>query len=65
MAASMKMVVFWVVTPCSLVEASTSEMSVNFFQTTRHNNPDDSCLHFGTLIPEPGCSCMASYLYLT
>jgi hypothetical protein len=25
--------------------ASTSETSVNFYQTTRHNNPDDRHLH--------------------
>jgi hypothetical protein len=25
--------------------ASTSEMSVNFYQTTRHYNPEDSHLH--------------------
>jgi hypothetical protein len=25
--------------------ARTSEMSVNFYQTTRHNNPEDSHLH--------------------
>jgi hypothetical protein len=58
----MKMTVFGVVAPCSLVEvyrrllapssgrslialmmeaASTSEMSVNFYQTTRRNNPED------------------------
>jgi hypothetical protein len=35
-AASLKMVVFWVVAP------STSEMSENFYQTTRRNNPEDS-----------------------
>jgi hypothetical protein len=49
------MVVFWVVATFSLVvwakkalimkEASTSETSVNFYQTTRHNNPQDSHLH--------------------
>jgi hypothetical protein len=49
------MAVFWVVVPCSLGEviranvltmeaASTSETSVNFSQTTRHNNPEDSHL---------------------
>jgi hypothetical protein len=53
----MKMAVFWVVARCSLIEvyrrqalmmeaASTSETSVNFYQTTRHNNPEDSHLHF-------------------
>jgi hypothetical protein len=51
---------FWVVSPCSLVEevlaasiirtialeaASTSETSVNYYQTTRRNNPEDSHLH--------------------
>jgi hypothetical protein len=63
-AASMKMAVFWVVAPCSLVEdyrrfrgvcclllialmmeaVSTSEMSVNFYQTIRRYNPEDSHL---------------------
>jgi hypothetical protein len=49
----MKMAVFWIVAPCSLVEAitlmmeaaSTSETSVNFYQTTRRNNPKDSNLN--------------------
>jgi hypothetical protein len=56
----MKMAVFWVVEPCSLVEvyrryrgaialimeaASTSETSLNFYQTTRRYNPKDSHLH--------------------
>jgi hypothetical protein len=50
--AIMKVAVFWVVAPCSLVEvyrpalmmeaASTSETSVNFYQTTRSNNPEYS-----------------------
>jgi hypothetical protein len=52
----MKMAVLWVVTPCSLVEvyrhfralmveeASTSETLVNFYQTTRRNNPEGSHL---------------------
>jgi hypothetical protein len=64
-AASMKMAVFWVVAPCSLVDvnhrfrgtyclyhhgdelqaASTSDTLVNFYQTTRRNNPEDSHLH--------------------
>jgi hypothetical protein len=49
------MAVFWVVAPCSLVEeviialmmeaASTSETLVNFYQTTRHNNPEDSHIY--------------------
>jgi hypothetical protein len=60
-AVRIKMAVFWVVEPCSLVEvyrrfrdvptsglialmmeaASTCETSVNFYQTTRRNIPDD------------------------
>jgi hypothetical protein len=61
----LKMAVFWVVAPCSVVEvyqrfrgtfflhhqitlmmevASTSETSVNFYQTTQCYNPEDSHL---------------------
>jgi hypothetical protein len=55
----MKMAVFWVVAPCSLVEVyrrfrgayylmmeavSTSETSVNIYQITRLNIPEDSHL---------------------
>jgi hypothetical protein len=57
-AARMKMTVFWIVEPCSLVEvyrrfvpialmmdaASTSETSVNFCKTKRRINPEDSHL---------------------
>jgi ribosomal protein L35AE/L33A len=57
-AASTKMPVFWVVAPFSLVKFTdvsevlaasiirtiTSETSVNFYQTTRRNNPEDSHL---------------------
>jgi hypothetical protein len=67
----LKMIVFWVIALCSLVDVywcfrgacylqqgsspgwwalmeagSTSEMSINFYQTTRRNNPEDS--HFYT-----------------
>jgi hypothetical protein len=55
MAARMKMVVFWVAAPCSLVEfylitlmmeaVSTSETTINYYQTTRRYNPEDSHLH--------------------
>jgi hypothetical protein len=44
------MAVFWVAL-CSLAiilmmeAASTSETSVNFYQTTRRNNPEDSHFH--------------------
>jgi hypothetical protein len=48
----MKMAVFWAVAPYSLalialmMEAeSNSEISANFDQTTRRNNPEDSHLH--------------------
>jgi hypothetical protein len=43
----LKMAVFWVVAPCALMmeAASTSEASVNFHQTTRRYNPEDSHLH--------------------
>jgi hypothetical protein len=48
-----EMTVFWVVAPCSLDQggalmmevASTYETSVNFYQTTRRNNPEESHLH--------------------
>jgi hypothetical protein len=39
-AVDMKMAVFWVVAPCSLVE-----IWVNFYQTTWRYNPEDSHLH--------------------
>jgi hypothetical protein len=48
------MTVFWVVASCSLVEVFitlmmeaviTSETLVNFYQTTRRNNPEGSHLH--------------------
>jgi hypothetical protein len=54
----LKMAIFWVVAPCSLVQVyrrfrgalmmdavSTSETLVNVYQTTRRNNPQDSHLH--------------------
>jgi hypothetical protein len=55
----MKMSVFWVVAPCRLVDVSevltasiialmlpdsTTDTSVNFYQTTRRNSPEDSHL---------------------
>jgi hypothetical protein len=50
--SNLKMSIFCVVASCSLVEdyrrfrgASTSETSVNFCETTRRNNPEDSRLH--------------------
>jgi hypothetical protein len=47
----MYMAVFWVVAPRSLIialmmeVADTSETSVNFYQTTRCNIPEDNHLH--------------------
>jgi hypothetical protein len=53
------MAVFWVVAPCSLTmitlmmeAASTYEMSVNFYQTTRRNNPEDGHLQNRISSPE-------------
>jgi hypothetical protein len=45
-ASSIKMTVFWDVAPCNLVAlimeaVGTSETSVNFYQTTWHNIPED------------------------
>jgi hypothetical protein len=45
----LKRAVFWVVAPCSLITlmmeaARTSETLVNFYQTTRRYNPEDSHL---------------------
>jgi hypothetical protein len=44
----MKMAAFCVIALCSMVmmeAASTSETSVNFYQTTWCNNPEDNHLH--------------------
>jgi hypothetical protein len=40
------MAVFWVTVIALMMEtASTSETSINFYQTTRRNNREDSHLH--------------------
>jgi hypothetical protein len=48
--------VFWVVAPCRAIAlmmeaASTSETSVNVYQTTRRNNPEDSHLYHFHCLP--------------
>jgi hypothetical protein len=40
----MKMTVFWAIV-LMMLAVSTSETSVNFYQTTRRNIPEDSHLH--------------------
>jgi hypothetical protein len=50
----MKMAVFWDVAPgiALMMEAvNTSETSVNFYQTTRRNIPEDSHLCFTYVVP--------------
>jgi hypothetical protein len=42
----MKMAVFWAIIALIMERAYTSETSVNFYQTTRHYNPEDSHLHY-------------------
>jgi hypothetical protein len=42
-AANMKMAVLWAIA-LMMEAASTSEMSVNFYQTTRRNSPEVSHL---------------------
>jgi hypothetical protein len=43
------MAVFWVVAIALMMEAaSTSETLVNFYQTTRRYNPEDSHFHYIT-----------------
>jgi hypothetical protein len=39
------MAVFIIIIALMIEAASTSEMSVNFYQTTRRNNPQDSHLY--------------------
>jgi hypothetical protein len=68
--ASVKMAVFWIVAPSSLVgvtdvsemhaalmmeAACTSETSVNFYETARRYNPEDSHLHLYVLYSRLCC----------
>jgi hypothetical protein len=63
-AVNTKMAVFWVVAPCSLVlmmeAARTSETLVNFYQTTRSYNPEDSHLLMVFWVVKP---CRISEVY--
>jgi hypothetical protein len=61
----MKIAVFWVVAPCSLVEvalmmeaARTSDTWVNFYPTTRCYNPEDSNLQTVAWAPV----CLTSFM---
>jgi hypothetical protein len=63
---------FWVLAPCSLVEvlialmmeaAKISEKLVNFFQTTRRYNPEDS--HFRTHRRENLKSCSTARTFFS
>jgi hypothetical protein len=68
-----KMVIFWVVAPCSLVEVywcfraaccfhnQGDEYSVNFYQTTQHYNPEGGHLH--ACCPENVESYYIIYIY--
>jgi hypothetical protein len=40
----MKMAIFWIFFALMVEAASTSETSVNFYQTTRRKNPEDGHL---------------------
>jgi hypothetical protein len=43
----MKLAVFWAMIIAVIMEAArTSETSVNFYETARRNNPEDSQLRF-------------------
>jgi hypothetical protein len=61
-AVSTKMAVFWVVAPGALMmEATrTSETLVNFYQTTRLYNPEDSHLHYYTTLIFITANCFTS-----
>jgi hypothetical protein len=59
MTASVKVAVFWVVVrilarglfiALMMYSANTTETSVNFYQTTRRNNPEDSHLQQVTFL---------------
>jgi hypothetical protein len=54
-AVRMKMAVLWVVAPCGLIAlmmetGNISETSVEFYQTTRCNNPEDGHLVFYKIV---------------
>jgi hypothetical protein len=49
-AASVKIAVFWVVAPCSLVEATdvSEVLAASIIRATRCNNPEDSHIHWSS-----------------
>jgi hypothetical protein len=72
----MKRAVFWVVAPCNLIEVTnvsevfaaltieavrTSETLVNFYQTTRCYNPEDSHLRLCHVAKNSHCHFSSNY----
>jgi hypothetical protein len=64
------MAVFWVVGPCRAIAlmmeaARTSETLVNFYQTTRRYNPEDSHLRESKLYETGGNCIMRRFIIYT
>jgi hypothetical protein len=56
-AVSMKIAVFWIVAPCSLVE-------VNFYQTTRCYNPEDRNFRLLPSLQQPSKASILTHMIL-
>jgi hypothetical protein len=52
----------FVIRAIAMEAASTSETSVNFYQTTQRNNPDD-IHHLSSLVLEPALSVLMTSAY--